>query len=75
MVSAQILNCMVCEEPVRPRQQAIQCDGCFRWNHRICNTGKFSRIIFTYFHFLSATDLNNASPLHTFKFLSVINIL
>ena len=24
--------------------------------------------------FLSATDLNNASPLHTFKFLSVINV-
>ena len=25
-------------------------------------------------YFLSATDLNNASPLHTFKFLSEINI-
>ena len=45
MASAQILNCMVCDEPVRPRQQAIQCDGCFRWNHRICNTGKFSTLL------------------------------
>jgi len=40
MASAQIVNCIVCKEPVRPRQQAIQCDGCFRWNHRTCNTGK-----------------------------------
>ncbi|CAH3038727.1 unnamed protein product [Pocillopora meandrina] len=30
---------MVCDEAVRPRQQTIQCDGCFRWNHRVCNTG------------------------------------
>ncbi|XP_015775093.1 PREDICTED: uncharacterized protein LOC107353277 [Acropora digitifera] len=26
-------------EPVRPRQQGVHCDGCFRWNHRICITG------------------------------------
>ncbi|KAL9954405.1 hypothetical protein ACROYT_G041939 [Oculina patagonica] len=39
MATAQILNCIVWDEPVRPRQQGIQCDGCFRWNHRICNTG------------------------------------
>ena len=26
-------------------QTAIQCDGCFRWNHRICNTGKFSTLL------------------------------
>ncbi|CAH3158963.1 unnamed protein product [Pocillopora meandrina] len=32
---------MVCDEPVRPRQQTIQCDGCFCWNHRVCNTGKY----------------------------------
>ena len=39
MASAQIINCIVCKEPVRPRQQGLQCDGCFRWNHRVCNTG------------------------------------
>ncbi|PFX12601.1 hypothetical protein AWC38_SpisGene23408 [Stylophora pistillata] len=38
MASAQILNFIVCDEPVRPRQQAIQCDGCFPWNHQICNS-------------------------------------
>ena len=41
MATAQIINCLVCMEPVRPRQQGVQCDGCFRWSHRICNTGKF----------------------------------
>ena len=39
MATAQIINCLVCMEPVRPRQQGVQCDGCFRWSHRICNTG------------------------------------
>ena len=33
--------CIQCEKPVRERQQGIQCDGCFRWNHRTCNTGKW----------------------------------
>ena len=32
-------NCIQCTEPVRQRQQGIQCDGCHRWNHRTCNTG------------------------------------
>ena len=40
MACAQILNCIVWDEPMRPRQQAVQCAGCFRWNHQICNTGK-----------------------------------
>ena len=25
--------------PVRARQQGLQCDGCFRWQHRTCGTG------------------------------------
>jgi len=39
MATAQIIHCIACKEPVRPRQQGLQCDGCFRWNHRVCNTG------------------------------------
>ncbi|RMX42655.1 hypothetical protein pdam_00025172 [Pocillopora damicornis] len=39
MASAQLINCIVCDEPVRPRQQGVQCDGCLRWSHRLCNTG------------------------------------
>ena len=39
MAAAQIIHCIACKEPVRPRQQGLQCDGCFRWNHRVCNTG------------------------------------
>ncbi|KAJ7352957.1 protein kinase [Desmophyllum pertusum] len=31
--------CLVCLDPVRPRQQGLQCDGCHRWCHRTCNTG------------------------------------
>ena len=55
MATAQIINCLVCMEHVRPRQQGVQCDGCFRWSHRIYNTGKFTKkfsisIRWTLFH-------------------------
>ena len=32
-------NCIVCQEFIRPRQEAFQCDGCQQWCHRKCNTG------------------------------------
>ena len=28
-----------CGKEVRPRQQALLCDNCGRWQHRICHTG------------------------------------
>ena len=31
--------CAECYKPVRPRQEGLQCDGCFTWQHRTCNTG------------------------------------
>ena len=31
--------CNVCDFPVRPRQEGLQCEGCFRWQHRTCGTG------------------------------------
>ena len=34
MATAQLVSCIVCDEPVRPRQQGIQCEGCFGWNHQ-----------------------------------------
>ena len=34
--------CIVCGKDVRPRQEALQCDGCHGWQHRICDT-KISR--------------------------------
>ena len=33
------LSCIGCKAPVRPRQQGLQCGGCFRWNNRACNAG------------------------------------
>ena len=39
MATAQIINCLVCMEPVRPKQQNVQCDGCCCWSHRTLNTG------------------------------------
>ena len=30
---------MSCSNPVRLRQEGLQCDGCNRWQHRTCHTG------------------------------------
>ena len=31
--------CAACSAEVRPRQQALQCDGCDLWQHRTCSSG------------------------------------
>ncbi|XP_069114605.1 uncharacterized protein [Argopecten irradians] len=32
-------RCLSCAQAVRPQQHALQCDGCDRWQHRLCDTG------------------------------------
>ena len=32
-------SCISCNQVVRPRQEAVQCDGCDKWQHRTCDTG------------------------------------
>ena len=32
-------SCIVCDQIVRPRQEALLCDGCEWWQHRTCQTG------------------------------------
>ena len=39
MSSSYLTMCISCKEQVRPRQEGLQCDGCLRWQHRICHTG------------------------------------
>ena len=39
-------KCIACNKIVSTRQQAIQCDGCLKWNHRTCNTGKCNLLQF-----------------------------
>ena len=29
-------DCLDCKQVVRPRQEAIQCDGCENWQHMTC---------------------------------------
>ena len=36
-------NCVVCYKLVKPRQQALQCDDCDQWQHRVCQTGLSQR--------------------------------
>ena len=32
-------SCIVCDQTVRPRQEALLCDRCELWQHRTCQTG------------------------------------
>ena len=34
-------KCISCKQPVRARQEGLQCDGCLRWQHRKCSTGVY----------------------------------
>ncbi|CAC5405620.1 unnamed protein product [Mytilus coruscus] len=31
--------CVLCDQQVRPRQHALQCEDCDKWQHRLCSTG------------------------------------
>ncbi|CAC5423719.1 unnamed protein product [Mytilus coruscus] len=33
-------SCIQCYNVVRPRQEALQCDGCQKWQHRTCNSDR-----------------------------------
>ena len=45
---SSVYPCVVCESPVRARQEALQCDSCDRWQHRNCNSGKSKIYICSY---------------------------
>ncbi|VDI68801.1 Hypothetical predicted protein [Mytilus galloprovincialis] len=34
-----VVPCVLCDQQVRPRQHALQCEDCNKWQHRLCNTG------------------------------------
>ena len=38
-MSSDADRCAECYLPVRQRQEGLQCDGCFTWQHRTCKTG------------------------------------
>ena len=42
-MSTEADRCAECYLPVRPRQEGLQCDGCFTWQHRTCKTGILQR--------------------------------
>ena len=33
-LSTMSFPCIVCEQNVRPKQHALECDSCFQWQHR-----------------------------------------
>ena len=37
--------CISCNKEVRRRQHSLQCDGCERWQHRLCKTGIYLFIL------------------------------
>ena len=55
-MSGNFSECIVCGTTVSRRHQAIECDLCQRWQHRVCNTGKYFN--FYYHFFLALSKLN-----------------
>ena len=45
---SSVYPCVVCESPIRARQDALPCDFCDRWQHRTCKSGKSKIYIFSY---------------------------
>jgi len=37
--SKQAAYCVVCEKAVSGHMEALECDRCRRWTHRLCGTG------------------------------------
>ncbi len=39
MATTPEFPCVICNEDVRQRQEALECDCCLRWQHRKCHSG------------------------------------
>ena len=59
-------KCISCNRTVTARQEAIQCDGCLKWNHRTCNTGKLNLFFsFNKTHLKFALSWSRSSVIRT----------
>jgi hypothetical protein len=38
----------VSDQEIRPRHHALECESCFQWQHRLCNTGESEQRNFTH---------------------------
>ena len=52
--------CVICKIHVRLRQQALECDGCFQWQHRLCNSGNFSFFLWAATYQISKTNIQKS---------------
>ena len=46
--------CVVCEEVVTDAQDALDCDICGHWQHRLCGSREYNLL-----HFFKYMDINN----------------
>ena len=52
------ISCISCGEVVSWKRHALQCDGCARWQHRLCGTGMcvsmqyFNVLFLSFFYFI-----------------------
>ena len=54
--------CIDCGSNVRLRQEALQCDQCSQWQHRLCNTGKtFLSNCIAFVYYLTPQIINKKS--------------
>jgi hypothetical protein len=54
--------CIDCGSNVRLRQEALQCDQCSQWQHRLCNTSKtFLSNFIAFVYYLTPQIINRKS--------------
>ena len=51
---------VICKIHVRLRQQALECDGCFQWQHCLCNSGNFNFFLWAATYQISKTNIQKS---------------
>jgi hypothetical protein len=67
-LSTMSFPCIVCEQNVRPKQHALECDSCFQWQHRLCNSRLYFNCLFVIIKQLRPSESVNIQNCDNFEY-------